>query len=141
MVSATWLPCRKIATAALSGCPPASQKCDIRSSRVKHPGFLFECLSAFVISKTLSGQKPRGRQLNKKVCGSKFAIFVFLSFFIQTTLSNNDNSKNDSSTRLHFSTKLMLIPARSFPTTQRLHSLKFTLVNKSHSQLSVVGCC
>ena len=30
-----------------------------------------------MISKThISGQKPRGRQLNKKVCGSKSAIFV-----------------------------------------------------------------
>ena len=33
----------------------------------------------------------------------------------------------------------MLITARSFPTTQRLHSLEFTLVNKSHSQHSVVA--
>ena len=33
----------------------------------------------------------------------------------------------------------MLITACSFPTTQRLHSLKFTLVNKSHSQHSVVA--
>ena len=37
--------------------------------------------------------KPRKRQLNKKVCGSKSAIFVILSFFLQTTLSNKDNSK------------------------------------------------
>ena len=37
-------------------------------------------LSAFVISKTLiSGQKPRGRQLNAKVCDSKSAIFRLLS--------------------------------------------------------------
>ena len=52
-------------------------------------------LSAFVISKThISGQKPHGRQLNRKVCGSKSAIFVILlSFFVQTTLSNNNNSK------------------------------------------------
>ena len=43
-------------------------------------------LSAFVISKThISGQKPRGRQLNAKVCGSKSAIFHLLSFFVQTT--------------------------------------------------------
>ena len=39
-------------------------------------------LSAFVISKThISGQKPRGRQLNTKVCGSESAIFRILSFF------------------------------------------------------------
>ena len=37
-------------------------------------------LSAFLISKThINGQKPRGRQLNKKVCGSKSAIFLTLS--------------------------------------------------------------
>ena len=54
-------------------------------------------LSAFVISKThISGQKPRGRQINTKVCVSKSAIFVILSFFlsfflvttfVQTTIS------------------------------------------------------
>ena len=33
----------------------------------------------------------------------------------------------------------MLITAHSFPTTQRLHSLEFTLVNKSHSQHFVVA--
>ena len=40
-------------------------------------------LSAFVISKThISGQKPRGRQLNAKVCDSKSAIFrLLLSLF------------------------------------------------------------
>ena len=39
-------------------------------------------LSAFVISKThISGQKPHGRQLNAKVCGSKSAIFRLLSLF------------------------------------------------------------
>ena len=36
-------------------------------------------LSAFVISKThISGQKPRGRQINAKVCGSESAIFRIL---------------------------------------------------------------
>ena len=46
-----------------------------------------------MISKThISAQKPRGRQLNTKVCGSENAIFL-LSFFVQTTLSNNDISK------------------------------------------------
>ena len=35
-------------------------------------------LSAFVISKThISGQKPRGRQLNANVCGRESAIFSF----------------------------------------------------------------
>ena len=40
-------------------------------------------LSTFVISKThISGQKPRGRQLNTKVCGSESAIFRIISFFL-----------------------------------------------------------
>jgi len=54
-----------------------------------------------MISKThISAQKPRGRQLNTKVCSSENAIFLlsfflsfFVSFFVQTTLSNNDISK------------------------------------------------
>ena len=52
-------------------------------------------LSAFVISKThTSGQKPRGRQLNTKVCASKSAIFLILSFFLRYDFcSNNNNSK------------------------------------------------
>ena len=36
----------------------------------------------------------------------------------------------------HFSTKLMLITARSSVTTQRLRSFKFSLISKSHSQHS-----
>ena len=53
-----------------------------------------------MISKThISPQKPRGRQLNAKVCGSESAIFLillsfFLSFFlVKTTNFNNDISK------------------------------------------------
>ena len=43
-------------------------------------------LSAFVSSKThICGQKSRGRQINTKVCVSKSAIFVILSFFLVTT--------------------------------------------------------
>ena len=75
-------------------------------------------LSAFVISKTrISGQKPRGRWLNANMCGSHFPSFFIAPFF--------------SSTHLDFSTKRMLITVHSFPTTQRLHSFKFTLVNKA----------
>ena len=51
-------------------------------------------LSAFVISKThISGQKPRERQLNAKVCDSKSAIFrlhissFFVATFVQTTIT------------------------------------------------------
>ena len=48
-------------------------------------------LSAFVISKTdITGQKPRGRRLNAKVCDSKSAIFRILSSY--DFCSNNDNS-------------------------------------------------
>ena len=41
---------------------------------------------------------------------------------------------NRLSTHRHFSTKIMLITVWSSTTTQHLHSSKFTLVNKSHSQ-------
>ena len=45
-----------------------------------------------MISKThASAQMPHGRQLNAKVC-SESAIFLY-TFFVQTTLSNNDNFK------------------------------------------------
>ena len=88
-----------------------------------------------MISKThISGQKPRGRQLNAKVCGSKSTIFRILSLF--RPLVKRRQLENGSSTHLDFSMKRMLITALSFPTTQRLHSFKFTLVNKSHSQHS-----
>ena len=93
-----------------------------------------------MISKThISGQKPRGRQLNAKVCSSKSTIFRILSSFFLSLfrpLVKRRQLENGSSTHLDFSTKRMLITALSFPTTQRLHSFKFTLVNKSHSQHS-----
>ena len=49
-------------------------------------------LSPFMISKThISAQKPRGRQLNAKVCGCESAIFRLLSFLLRpqssTTIS------------------------------------------------------
>ena len=81
-----------------------------------------------MISKThISAQQPRGRQLNAKVCGSESAIFLIL-------LSSDHNVqqrylKNCSSTHRYFITKLMLITARSYTITQRLHSSKFTLVD------------
>ena len=52
---------------------------------------------------------------------------------------NNDISKTVLSTYRHFSTKLILITTWSSTYIQRLHSFKFTLVNKSHSQRSVVA--
>ena len=99
-------------------------------------------LSAFMISKThISGQKPHGRQLNAKVCGHESVIFRILSFFL--SCYDHDVQQrylaNCLSTHRYFSTKLMLITARSSTTTQRLHSFKFTRVNKSHSQHSVVA--
>ena len=98
-------------------------------------------LSAFVISKThISGQKPLGRQLNAKVCGSESAIFRILSFFlVKTTMFNNDIWQTVLSTHRHFSTKLILITTRSSTTNRRFHSLNFTLVNKSHSQHTVAA--
>ena len=66
-----------------------------------------------------------------------FLFFLLSSFFLRYDFcSNNDNSKTVQALTFYFSTKQMLITARSFPTTQRLHSFKFSLVNKSHSQQS-----
>ena len=51
-------------------------------------------LSAFMINKTHQvGQKPRGRQLNTKACGSESPIFVILSFFVQTTCQTTITQK------------------------------------------------
>ena len=45
-----------------------------------------------MISKThTSAQKPRGRQLNAKVCGCESAIFRLL--IVKTAMFNNDISK------------------------------------------------
>ena len=91
-----------------------------------------------MISKThISGQKPRGRQLNKKVCGSKSAIFVilsfflsfFLCFFVQTTLSNNDNSKTVQA--------LTLILARNGCSSQRAASQPLSVFIASNSPWSI----
>ena len=89
-----------------------------------------------MISKThISDQKLRGRQLNSKVCDSKSAIFRILSFLLRLLFKQRYLAKC-LRTHRHFITKLMLITAQSSTTTQRLHSFKFTLVNKSHSQHS-----
>ena len=88
-----------------------------------------------MISKThRSAQKLRGRQLNTKVCGCKIAIFlILLSFFLRyDPLFKQRYLENGSSALRHFITKLMLITARSYTTTQRLHSSKFT---------ALPGCC
>ena len=81
----------------------------------------------------ITAQKPHGRQLKVKVCGSESAIFlILLSFFlVKTTNFNNDISKNGSSTHRHFITKLILITVQSFATTQRLHSYEFIPVDKT----------
>ena len=60
-------------------------------------------------------------------------FFFFLSFFL--------SSLRLSFKHRNFSTKLMLITAQSFTTTQRLHSFKFTLINKSHSQHTEAAVC
>ena len=74
------------------------------------------------------------------MCDSKSAIFLIFSFFLSCYdfCSNNDIA-NYLSTHCHFSTKLILITTPSSTSTQRLHSFKFILVNKSHSQHSVVA--
>ena len=92
-------------------------------------------LSAFLISKThIVVQKPHRRQLNAKVCGSKSAIYAILSFFLLSPLCSTMISWELFKYSPSFSTKLMLITAWSSTTTQRL---KFSLVNKTHSQRSV----
>ena len=91
-----------------------------------------------MISKThISAQKSRGRQLDAKVCGCRIAIFlILLSFFVTTTLFKQRYLENGSSTHRHFITKLILITARSFTTTQRLHSYEFIPVFSD-----LPGCC
>ena len=94
-------------------------------------------LGAFVISNThISGQKPRGRQLNAKVCGSKmpFSHSSCYNHYVQQRYL-----ANGLSTHCHFSTKLMPITVQSSKTTQCLHSFKFIVVDKSHSQHYVVA--
>ena len=98
-------------------------------------------LSAFTISKTLiSGQKVRRRQLKAKcaVANVPFFVFFLLSFFVQLSIFQQWYLANSLSAHCHFRTKLM----RSSTTTRCLHSFKFTLVNKSHSQHSeaIVHC-
>ena len=80
-------------------------------------------LSAFVISKThISFQKPRGRQLNPKVCGHGSAIFRILSFFVHPSIFQQGYITSGLSTHCHFSTKLILVTiTRSSTTNQRLH--------------------
>ena len=86
-----------------------------------------------MISKThISGQKPHRRQLNKKVCGSKSAIFVILSFFfffVQTILLNNDNSKTVQA--------LTLILARNGRSSQRAASQPLSVFIASNSPWSI----
>ena len=81
-----------------------------------------------MISEThISAQKPRGSHLNAKVCDSKSAIFLLCSdHFVKERYL-----ENGSSSHRHFITKLILITARSFKTTQGLHSYKFILVDKT----------
>ena len=87
-------------------------------------------LSAFMISKThIGSQKPSGRQLNAKVCDSKSAIFVILSFFVQTTLLNNDNSKTVQA--------LTLILAQNGCSSQRTASQLLSIFIASNSPWSI----
>ena len=67
-----------------------------------------------------------------------------IPFFSDILLSSDHNVQqryleNGSSTHRHFITKLMLITARNFPTTQCLHSYKFTQTVLSSGTVAV--CC
>ena len=55
---------------------------------------------------------------------------VLSSFFLDHN-TQQWSLKNSSSTCCHFITKLILITARSFTTTQHVHSYQFTLVDKA----------
>ena len=71
-------------------------------------------LSAFMISKTHTGaQKPHGRQLNTKVCGSKSAIFCLLC---STTITKD--------WLYAFCMKLLPISGSRSMNTQHLHKVK-----------------
>ena len=71
----------------------------------------------------------------QKCAVAKVPFFIFfLSCYNQYV--QQQYLANGLSTHRHLSTKLMLITARNSTTTQCLHSFKFTLVNKSHSQHS-----
>ena len=97
-------------------------------------------LSGFVISKThISDQKPHGRQLNAKVCRHESAIFRILPSFLLGPRCSTTISQKRFKYSLSFSRKLILIKTWGSTSTQCLHSFKFTLVNKSHSQHSVVA--
>ena len=81
-----------------------------------------------MISKTyISGQKPRGRQLNAKVCDSKSAIFFF--FLRYDFCSNNDNSKTVQA--------LTLILARNGCSSQRAASQSLSVFIASNSPWSI----
>ena len=85
-----------------------------------------------MISKThMSGQKPRGRQLNAKVCDSKSAIFCLLSYFFlrYDFCSNNGNSKTVQA--------LTLILARNGCSSQRAASQPLTVFIASNSPWSI----
>ena len=91
-----------------------------------------------MISKTyISGQKPRRRQLNAKVCGSKSAIFRLLisSYFFLFLLSflrlcsNNDNSKTVQG--------LTLILARNGCSSQRAAFQSLSVFMASNSPWSI----
>ena len=80
-----------------------------------------------MISKTLiSGQKPRGRQLNAKVCDCKSAIFGLICYDF---CSNNDNSKTIQA--------LTLILARNRCSSQRAASQPLSVFIASNSPWSI----
>ena len=84
-------------------------------------------LSAFLISKIhKSGQKPRGRQLNANVCGSKSAI---LRLLCSDHFSNNDNSKTVQA--------LTLILAQNCCSSQRAASQPLRVLTFSNSPWSI----
>ena len=88
-------------------------------------------LSAFVISKThISGQKPRGRQLNSKVCDSKSAIFRSILLCSDHLYDNSKTAqvltlilaRNGCSSQRSASQPLSVFIASIHPGQQKPHS-------------------
>ena len=80
-----------------------------------------------------SYKRPKATRKTAKRKSVLILSFLLRPLFSEWYLANGLSGHH------HFSTKLMLITPRSSTITQRLHSFKFTLVNKSHSQHSVVA--
>ena len=100
----------------------------------KRPDVLFECLCGQQDS--YKWPKAMRKTAKPENVRSWKCHFSYSCFFLRSAFNFSRYLANALSTHRHFSTKLILVTTRSSTTTQRLHTFKFTLVNKSHSQHS-----